>query len=116
MAKTTPVDDENTKTKSMNADTTEHVDHALNALVGVKKTYRQELSVWSGTTKVGYLNHLIRPFPLLAYPAIALGALSCKSMSSSDDQSTNSIVRFCGSGMVTGHRFFELLCVLSSAI
>ncbi|KAJ9606384.1 hypothetical protein H2200_009345 [Cladophialophora chaetospira] len=45
-------------------------------LVGVKKTWLQEMNPWSGTTNHGILNHFIRPFPLLAYPAVAWACLT----------------------------------------
>ncbi|KIW87102.1 uncharacterized protein Z519_12213 [Cladophialophora bantiana CBS 173.52] len=45
-------------------------------LTGTKKTYWQELSLWSGRANHSFVNHLIRPFPLLAYPSVAWGTLS----------------------------------------
>ncbi|KAJ9626697.1 hypothetical protein H2204_009967 [Knufia peltigerae] len=67
---------ESVEDKSITEDTVEHVTSISDATVGVKTTYMQELNPWSGTTQIGYVNHLIRPWPLLAYPAIALGALA----------------------------------------
>ena len=62
--------------------TVEHVDtNDSSQLTGAKKTYFQELSIWSGTAKKSYFNHLIRPFPLLAYPAVAWAVFTCKSPS-----------------------------------
>lgn len=43
-----------------------------------KRTYRQELSLWSGRANHSFLNHLIRPFPLIAYPSVAWGTFTCK--------------------------------------
>lgn len=48
----------------------------LERSVGEKKTWIQEMNPWSGTTKHGIINHFIRPFPLLAYPAVAWAALT----------------------------------------
>lgn len=47
-------------------------------LTGTKNTYWQELKLWSSPTEHSFLNHLIRPFPLLAYPAVAWAVLTCK--------------------------------------
>ena len=65
--------------KSMTEHRIEHV-HTTDShiLIGTKKTFLQELNIWSGTTKQSYFNHFIRPFPLLAYPAVAWGVLTCK--------------------------------------
>ncbi|KEF51967.1 uncharacterized protein A1O9_11957 [Exophiala aquamarina CBS 119918] len=45
-------------------------------LIGDKKTWIQEMNPWSGTSNKGIINHFIRPFPLLAYPAVAWAALT----------------------------------------
>jgi MFS family permease len=47
-------------------------------LVGVKKTFLQTLSLWSGTSKESYLSHFLRPFLLVVYPAVVWGILACK--------------------------------------
>lgn len=43
---------------------------------GVKKTWLQTLSPWSGTANHGIFNHFVRCFPLLAYPAVAWACLT----------------------------------------
>lgn len=45
-------------------------------LVGQKKTWLQEINPWSGTSNKGIVNHFIRPFALLAYPAVAWACLT----------------------------------------
>ncbi|OQV06976.1 hypothetical protein CLAIMM_11472 [Cladophialophora immunda] len=58
-----------------------HTDEAVeqgngsSALRGVKKSYLQELHPWSGTTKMSLVNHLVRPLPLVFYPAVAYAVL-----------------------------------------
>ncbi|KEF52471.1 uncharacterized protein A1O9_11313 [Exophiala aquamarina CBS 119918] len=71
--------EETPEVKSMDEKAIENIESRTctsDRLTGVKKTYLHELSIWSGISEVSYFNHLIRPFPLLAYPAIALGSLS----------------------------------------
>lgn len=66
--------------KSMSSPTIEQVQstNSSNSLVGTKNTWREELSLWSGTTKQSYFSHFLRPFFLVAYPAVAWGILACK--------------------------------------
>jgi MFS family permease len=45
---------------------------------GTKKTLLQNLSLWSGTSEQSYISHFLRPFLLVAYPAVAWGILACK--------------------------------------
>ena len=45
---------------------------------GEKKTFLQNLSLWSGTTKESYFSHFLRPFLLVLYPAVAWATLACK--------------------------------------
>lgn len=47
-------------------------------LIGTKKTFLQNLSLWSGTTNESYLGHFLRPFLLIVYPAVIWGILACK--------------------------------------
>jgi len=61
----------------------EHVEKADSSsssaeLSGTKKTFLQNLSLWSGTSKESYLSHFLRPFLLIVYPAVVWGILSCK--------------------------------------
>ena len=44
-----------------------------------KKSYLQQLSLWSGTAEgINYASLFLRPFPLLLYPAVLWAMLSCK--------------------------------------
>ena len=46
--------------------------------VGEKRTFWQNLSLWSGVTKESYLSHFLRPFLLVVYSAVAWALLACK--------------------------------------
>lgn len=52
-------------------------------MMGTKKTWLQNFSLWSGTSRESYFSHFLRPFLLIAYPAVAWGALTCKQLPSS---------------------------------
>ncbi|KAK4555268.1 hypothetical protein LTR86_007564 [Recurvomyces mirabilis] len=59
------------KSKDMSAHPAHHVDQIP------KKTWRQELSLWSGVPKdTNLLTMFIRPFPLIAYPPIIFAFLA----------------------------------------
>ena len=44
--------------------------------IGEKKTFWQDLSLWSGVTEESYLSHFLRPFLLVLYPAVAWALLA----------------------------------------
>ena len=45
-----------------------------------KKSYIKQLSLYSGVPKdVNYFSIWVRPFPMIAYPAVIFGLLTCKS-------------------------------------
>lgn len=47
----------------------------------IRKTVIQELNPWSGIDRnVSYLNVILRPFPLVVYPACAFAALACRQL------------------------------------
>lgn len=43
---------------------------SYDVLIGTKKTFIQNLNLWSGTSRESLLSHAIRPFLLAAYPAV----------------------------------------------
>jgi hypothetical protein len=47
-------------------------------LVGQKKTMWQDMKIFSEVASHSYMNHLIRPFPLLFYPSVAWGTFVCE--------------------------------------
>lgn len=53
-----------------------------NTIPVTKKSYLKQLSPWSGTKKnVNIFSIFVRPFPMLAYPAVILSILSCEFVS-----------------------------------
>jgi hypothetical protein len=48
-------------------------------VVGGKKTFLENLNLWSGTSNESYFSHFLRPFLLVAYPAVVWGIIACKS-------------------------------------
>lgn len=52
---------------------------AETATTPIKKSPRQLLSLWSGVLKeTSLVEVFLRPFPLIAYPAVLWGTLACK--------------------------------------
>lgn len=51
----------------------------VGGLMGSKKTKAAELNPWSGIDRnTNWLNHFLRPFPLVVYPACLFAVLACK--------------------------------------
>jgi hypothetical protein len=49
------------------------------ALTGQKKTYLQELSLWSGVSSESFFSHFLRPYLLGLFPAVFWATVACKS-------------------------------------
>lgn len=47
-------------------------------LTGAKKSFFQNLSLWSGTSQESLFSHLMRPWLLGAYPAVIWATVACK--------------------------------------
>jgi hypothetical protein len=47
-------------------------------VIGQKKTFLENLKLWSGTSNESYSSHFLRPFLLIAYPAVVWGIIACK--------------------------------------
>jgi MFS family permease len=52
-------------------------------LIGTKKSFFQDLSLWSGTGQESFLSHFMRPWLLCAYPAVTWATVACESRSQS---------------------------------
>ena len=67
------------KVHAADTDSSESLPQTTPATIASKKTYIQELSLWSGLyTHATYFQLFWRPIPLLAYPACLFAALTCK--------------------------------------
>lgn len=47
-------------------------------LTGVKKTYIQGLSLWSGVSEISFFSHFMRPYLMIVYPAIIWAMVTCE--------------------------------------
>jgi MFS family permease len=48
-------------------------------LTGTKKSFFQDLSLWSGTGQESLLSHFMRPWLLCGYPAVTWATVACES-------------------------------------
>lgn len=69
-------------------------------LTGMKRSFFQNLSLWSGTSRETLFSHLMRPWLLGAYPAVIWATVACKSLQSCHQSlANNAIYRWFGSGV-----------------
>jgi MFS family permease len=47
-------------------------------LTGLRKTYIQTLSLWSGVSEQSFFSHFMRPYLMIVYPAVIWATIACK--------------------------------------
>ncbi|KAK4942089.1 hypothetical protein LTR10_018125 [Elasticomyces elasticus] len=62
-------------------------------LTGVKKTYIQGLSLWSGVSEISFFSHFMRPYLMIVYPAI-IWAMITYSLALAWQISSNTVTSF----------------------
>ena len=53
-------------------------DNNTTELSGTKKTFLENLSLWSGTSEESLVSHFMRPWLLGAYPAVTWATIACE--------------------------------------
>jgi MFS family permease len=104
-----------------NITTTENSPTTVDAgseLTGIKKSYLQTLSLWSGTSEQSFFSHFMRPYLMIVYPAVIWATITCKwcLCSVSHAVLTDLQHRLAGACMADQRRHSHFLHISSTAI